>query len=313
MKALGGVLMINGFYKYSLTLVVALGASSLVLAVDAAPSLGTAAATPTAGAAGTPKANGVSPQQNHTDQSNLRNIDAARRHQRDLEIARLEKEKAQARADLQKAQAELAKLEAKRQEMFNKILAQRESVILKEIDKTQEMTEETRRAFIDFIEKQYPTLATDTTEGAPLSLNAASSPEKVSEIIAQYEARVQVAESLKADVSSAAQGMGSIATATAEGTASKPAEAAKPAATPTEEEIEAKEKKMEAAFKESLRTIFKNSVGSKKASAPVTPEKIVQHVNALRNLGSRQPAAENNIPKPIFHVDGTNNAAPGLQ
>lgn len=301
--------MINGFYKYSLTLVLALSISSLGMAGSPAPITGAAATTPTTGAT-TPT--GTSPQQNQTDQTNLRNIDAARRHQRDLEIARLEKEKAQARAELQKAQAELAKLKAKRQEMFNKILAQRESVILGEIGKTQEMTEETRRAFKDFIEKQYPTLATDTTEGAPLSLSAAASPEKVSEIIAQYEARVQVAESLKADVSSAAQGMGSVAATTAEGAANKPADV-KPAATPTEEEIEANEKKMEAAFKDSLRTIFKKSVGSKKASAPVTPEKIVQHVNALRNLASRQPAAENNIPTPTFHADSnnSNNAAPG--
>jgi hypothetical protein len=300
--------MINGFYKYSLSLIVALSASSLALAAPPAPVTG--AAAPPATGASTPA--GTTPQQSDTNQKNLRNIDAASLHQRYLEIAQLEKEKAQARADLQKAEAELVTLKTKRQKMFNKILAERENVILTEIGKTQEMTEETRRAFKDFIEKQYPSLATDTTEGAPLTLNAAASPEKVAEIIAQYETRVQVAKSLKEDVSSAAQGMGAVTATAAEDAASKTADAAKPAAKPTEEEIEAKEKMMEAAFRDSLRTIFKESVGSKKVSAPLTPEKIVQHVNALRNLASRQPPAEDNIPKPAFH-EPPQNAAPGLQ
>jgi hypothetical protein len=147
--------MINGFYKYSLTLIMALSTSSLALAAPPAPVAG-ATASPATGAT-TPA--GTSPQQSHTDQKNLRNIDAARRHQRDLEIARLEKEKAKVRGELQKEQAALAQEEAKRQAVLDSLPAKRDKLILAEIAKTQEgMDEPTRIAFKDFIVKEYPKL-----------------------------------------------------------------------------------------------------------------------------------------------------------
>ncbi len=299
--------MINGFYKYSLTLVVVLSTSSLALAVEAAPNLGTAAATPTAGAAGTPKANGVSPQQNQTEQSNLRNIDAARRHQRDLEVARLEKEKAQVRAQLQKEQAALAQEEAKRQAVLDSLPAKRDKIILAEIAKTQEgMDEPTRVAFKDFIVKEYPKLATDTAEGNPLGLGAAATPEKVSEVISQFKVRMEIAESLKTDVASAAQNIGP-EKAKAEGADGKKPEAA-PEKLSLEEQRKAEEE-MQKNFQANLRAIFKKSVGAKKASAPVTPEKIVGHVNALRDLASINRNTEPEQAKPGFHE--TPATAPG--
>jgi len=294
--------MINGFYKYSLTLLVALGTSSLALAA-AAPNVGGAtAASPTTGATGTTTPNGVSPQQNQTDQTNLRNIDTARRHQRDLVIAQLEKEKAQVRAELQKEQAALAQEEAKRQAVLDNLPAKRDKLILAEIAKTQEgMDEQACLAFKEYIVKEYPKLSTDTAEGNPLGLSSASTPEKLSEVISQFKVRMEIAESLKSDVATAAQNIGGAEKAK-EGTG----EAA--AATPTPEEQRKAEEEMVKIFKENLRAIFKKSMSAKKASAPVTPEKIVGHVNALRDLASVNRNPEPSEAKPVFHET---TAAPG--
>jgi hypothetical protein len=87
--------------------------------------------------------------------------------------------------------------------------------------------------------------------------------------------------------------------AKAEGGDGKKPEAA--ADNPSLEELRKTEELMQQNFQANLRAIFKKSVGAKKASAPVTPEKIVSHVNALRDLASLIGTPEPEQARPGFH------------
>jgi hypothetical protein len=267
--------MINGFYKYSLTLLVVLSTSSLALAANAAPSLGAAPSTPTTGPA-TPS--GASPQQNQTDQTNFRNIDAARRHQRDLAIAELEKAKAEVKGKLQK---ELTLLETDKKERRKISTGIPEKFVQTVRAQCEKMGLDPQRIEA-FINKHYPTLVADPVEGGPVNLSDASDPDKLEPLLNQLEKRPPSAASLIADVSGAAKSLPDEKAKENGGTAAA-------AAVPSIVEVKTRDAKQLKAFEDSLLASFKKKLVENNSSAPATAPQIVGIINGY--FRDRVPAS----------------------